>query len=858
MAVFNDDLSVTTFGNLYFHNQNNPVNCTEDNLREDLYSASNRLVAAFAHQGYGETASRYGEIQARVFYRTKNGNTQKVLQKPLIIVDGFDPGDIRRIEDCDCEADSDCASGYIDSNGMFDSNSHDSIVDLMEYINENEQTDNLIRVLREILGFDVIIVNQPTYFKNGVKIDGGADFIERNGKALVTLIEQVNATLQQNSSTEQLVVIGPSMGGQISRYALAYMEKNNIPHNTKLWVSFDSPHHGANIPMGDQSLINLLSSESEIAKEQYKDLLGSVAARQQLIEFHKAVPYQIGPFILSNLLVEDSYLNGQVPAQVLPMNLGNPHYKEHYDHQYNNGLPGSKGFPVNLRKIALVNGSLTGKTVGQHNQNVLDLRGFQRVCIKPMSWLGLGGGPSICWTTKLTEMKSNFLPQTGSTSTVASFMKFGPAGEGTTPTISPNLNNRGNMDIVPGGLLDTQNLIAGAVTGESIFSTRGSFWQYTEDNLLYWLSSALGRTWWETRNVKQYHSFIPTFSSIAHKQPNQSWFNPLNRNLVCSDETYFDSYYGESENTEHVTLNYSMVSWLLKELQGNEQDPYFPVNPANLEGSDIVCSTSSYTYGFNDVCTIPGEVANWSVTNKLTILSSGAYEVVVKGVNGINGWATITATFQNGVRVSKQVWVGKPTKPVVGGIANAAQNSILTYTANAQGSTSYDWILPGNFQVVSYFNQNINEWQIKSEHINASTIAPYTGNPGQAGTIKVRAYNQCGYSDWATMTVNFPGQGGIGITPTPPEGGNNSGLIYRVAPNPSSTVVHVDLLDENIRPNGNAVVRGDLFDYQGFHKGEVQIINNKAILDVSNLPKGIYILRISVDGRFEGHQIIVQ
>src|SRR5690606_23911545 len=366
-------------GNLYFHNQNNPVNCTEDNLREDLYSASNRLVAAFAHQGYGETASRYGEIQARVFYRTKNGNTQKVLQKPLIIVDGFDPGDIRRIEVCDWEADSDCASGYIDSNGMFDSNSHDSIVDLMEYINENEQTDNLIRVLREILGFDVIIVNQPTYFKNGVKIDGGADFIERNGKALATLIEQVNATLQQNSSTEQLVVIGPSMGGQISRYALAYMEKNNIPHNTKLWVSFDSPHHGANIPMGDQSLINLLSSESEITKEQYKDMLGSVAAKQQLIEFHKAVPYQIGPFILSNLLVEDSYLNGQVPAQVLPMNLGNPHYKEHYDHQYNNGLPGSKGFPVNLRKIALVNGSLTGKTVGQHNQNVLDLRGFQRV-----------------------------------------------------------------------------------------------------------------------------------------------------------------------------------------------------------------------------------------------------------------------------------------------------------------------------------------------------------------------------------------------------------------------------------------------------------------------------------------------
>lgn len=65
------------------------------------------------------------------------------------------------------------------------------------------------------------------------------------------------------------------------------MEKNNIPHNTYLWVSIDSPHLGANIPLGDQALLNLVKNSSHEAKAFYEKDLSSPAAQQQLIEFHR-------------------------------------------------------------------------------------------------------------------------------------------------------------------------------------------------------------------------------------------------------------------------------------------------------------------------------------------------------------------------------------------------------------------------------------------------------------------------------------------------------------------------------------------------------------------------------------------
>lgn len=75
--------------------------------------------------------------------------------------------------------------------------------------------------------------------------------LQNNTNVLKNLIKQINTQKQGNFDS---VLIGESMGGLISRMALKQFENENYDHNTSLYVSFDAPHQGANIPPGVQHL----------------------------------------------------------------------------------------------------------------------------------------------------------------------------------------------------------------------------------------------------------------------------------------------------------------------------------------------------------------------------------------------------------------------------------------------------------------------------------------------------------------------------------------------------------------------------------------------------------------------------
>lgn len=148
-----------------------------------------------------------------MFYAT-NGACDGVLRKLIIVVDGFDPRDTMGIEK------------------FYNEN-----LNVKEFEKGNSFADSL-----RAQGYDVVVLNFPTY-QNGTitfpffgrnivfpkMIDGGADYIERNALVLVALINRINALKQ---GTEKLTIISPSMGGLISRYALAYMKKKQFaPQN---------------------------------------------------------------------------------------------------------------------------------------------------------------------------------------------------------------------------------------------------------------------------------------------------------------------------------------------------------------------------------------------------------------------------------------------------------------------------------------------------------------------------------------------------------------------------------------------------------------------------------------------------
>ena len=617
--TFSDNSTHVTYGKIYAKVIAGVKTNYVGQISEDF-----PLTASISFQGYDETVATPAQIQYRVFYRTNNNNTQKILTKPVIISDGFDPNDVRKIQ----------VQDYITP---FDPTKDASIEDMMMYTGCDGVTQmNLIQVLNQ-RGYDVVIVNYPTYNSSttGKKINGGADFIERNAMAMVALIQKLNTTLAANSITQQLVVVGPSMGGQITRYALAYMEKQYAAtgdskwlHKTRLWISIDSPHLGANIPEGLQALVNLLRKHAPTAKDYYDERLGSPAAKQQLINWHQ----QGGSQGSSYYDVNTTDLNGRTISQGWPANSGSSFYQQFYNNQFNNGLPNSKGYPMNLRKIAMVNGSVTGKTYGTDGQQTLNIRGFTNICF---GW---------CWNVHMASFETYTMPAYGTDHNVA-YLKRGLTFK---HTHAPNNDSRGNVDILPGGSYPGYQVIDQSILekGHGVDGTIGFQLDFGERAIFL-----------EQRANAGTHCFIPTFSALGMKNPNQNWAQSLKRNLVCSNEIPFDSYFGHDDNTKHTSFDCESVNWLLKELDGTPQAPWFPMAEADLNGSTALCLNTTSTYNFSALCNIPSAVT-WTISSNIQLVSSTSTSINVKGLT--TGAGKITATFTNGETVVKNITVGVP------------------------------------------------------------------------------------------------------------------------------------------------------------------------------------------------------
>ena len=78
------------------------------------------------------------------------------------------------------------------------------------------------------------------------------DRVEDDARALQQAIGMLNG--YRGASAFPLVVLGHSMGGLAARIALAKMEADGVAHHVALYISYDSPHSGVNVPQGMQNL----------------------------------------------------------------------------------------------------------------------------------------------------------------------------------------------------------------------------------------------------------------------------------------------------------------------------------------------------------------------------------------------------------------------------------------------------------------------------------------------------------------------------------------------------------------------------------------------------------------------------
>ncbi len=198
------------------------------------------------------------------------GYTGTKLKKPIIVVDGFDPGNKRGI-----------FRNEVSDNALPYDKDERGIYDIMNgYPSPWYEGDNNPKLVKNLnaLGYDVIIVN----------IDKGGGMIQNNAETFRSFLnEVVNGASLRDNQTEENIVVGPSMGGLITRYAITTMEAADEEHFIKMWFSFDSPHKGANVSISLQHAVafgekfNFNSSFDDALEK-----LNSDAAKQMLLYHH--------------------------------------------------------------------------------------------------------------------------------------------------------------------------------------------------------------------------------------------------------------------------------------------------------------------------------------------------------------------------------------------------------------------------------------------------------------------------------------------------------------------------------------------------------------------------------------------
>lgn len=517
--------------------------------------------------------------QAEYFVYTSADN---VLDKPIFLIDGFDPGDTRGI---------------------------DELYSSLDYTG-NPNFTNLGDELRAE-GFDIVIVNFPAYMDNSVEVDGGADFIERNALTLVKLIQTINTEKSMNATAEENVIIGPSMGGLISRYALNYMESNLLDANTRLWISFDAPHLGANIPIGLQHQLNFLafgldnipfvgSLNVEELQPLVNDYLKSPAARQLLIDHFE--PH------LS--------INGYdfLTSQTLP--ISHP-YRLQFEANINSF---NSPFPQDVRKVSVTNGNIFDSATNNYyfangNSGTQVSPGFT-IINTTLNYASPVGNLPLDFFISMT-------PAAGAPQQISSVST--PVRNSNALSSTDNFNG---VDSAPGGLFDLANLTADVPsTGIS-----GDFLAALEIDKF---------------------SFIPTVSALGldiTEEPiggdDINWFHPINitNTRATTDTTPFDNTFIPSNNETHTTVTPDNASFMLAEIRGTtlsaQDDSFNTLKLAQNPVSDkLILQSNTNQNALIEVIDFTGKLilqTNVTLGNRTEIpvnLNSGFYILNVIGTD---------------------------------------------------------------------------------------------------------------------------------------------------------------------------------------------------------------------------------
>lgn len=414
-------------------------------------------------------------------------DSENQIRKPVIFVEGYDPSNQSTL-----------------SGGQ-----------LYETANQESFATNLRNH-----GCDVIILD----FKDG------AAKIQANAMVLRALIDTINA---MKVTHNELVIIGASMGGLVARYALSYMEQQQENHQTRLFISYDTPHQGAYGSLAGQHLLTTINKVNNTplcliwlkTAMQIWDrvrFMNSDAAKQMLVYHHsatdgkKAKPHAMRTAFMNELTA-------------LPNN----------------------GYPSLSRNIAIACGAGNGTGQG-FNAGVEQIK--LDTLIKPINYyLKIRALPDHS-EVRILDLDLNLkIPW--------KFMRL--RGILTIPIpflndVRVTVNNTDPYDNCPGGNYGIIGGLADAIYGEL-----GIDYDYPFKECFVPTVSALDLDKTYLQSINDNGSYLMV--NIHKKINNNKKYNEISNQNI----TYFNAIYSDTINLSHITgggINDTTATWMLKEI----------------------------------------------------------------------------------------------------------------------------------------------------------------------------------------------------------------------------------------------------------------------------------------------------
>ena len=743
-----------------------------------------------------------------------------LFDKPIIVVIGFDP-----------------------TNSFTSSDLIKDISYTYTASNENFYTT------MQAAGYDFVFV---TFTKNG-------DLIENNAMVLEQVIEKINTLKSGNNKSS---IIGISMGGLIVRWALKDMEDNGIDHEVANYFSYDSPHQGANIPLGLQYMVNEIIHDFQYTKyfKSYKDqltALTSPAAQQMLVTY---ASYNNGPFdwspnlytlnqvrsIFAQKLIDKGYPQNctRFGISLGRGNNTNGTTDASVGDQFGFG-PGSSLFHTEFVKV-LQNLSTTVYAVNINNTNdyicryrylgrkVINLFGIHLsgnfvVRVRNFKYTGqypYDNGPGA-YDNDITEI----------TDDVANSL-----------TNTTNYNHFGFCFIPVASALDLQN------------QGYGSTDQYQSNNQLYAIDNNLV-------NQAQVGGNTLNNSSLSPFQHILTYTSDCNSGISCEDydkdalvQKYgiSDPSYNDWNQHHEAYMSYQTELFVERSILNSANltacNGYadFCNKPFGILGPNIICSGTATYQLINNYMAFNNVNIQWSISgNGLNIINGqGTGNITVQYVN--NGTAQINAVVTNSCGIQAypdpiEVQVGLNTPSFVVNALNYCQGTHFTAIATSnnpgQSISSYNWFVDGSPQSYTGFkltgtfpsDNNYMELSVSSTNCGTSDIYYVPDLNCSGGYDFIVAPNPA--SNTVTITT-----ANTGTTDTTTNTASRNSVVSKATvPAAKAIIRQVKIVD----------VGGRLMKQMDYSTPQQQVI-----IDVAGLQPGIYFVSIS-DGKSMSYKKMV-